>query len=157
MYITIWHIALSCSPTLIQVESGDSMLTTCMQIPDRLEPEDWWLRFLKYHTVTSLPPIRRRSTSCNSYLQNCLYKLANKCCTFSHYNLMLVDRLFCIVGRADPNSVCSNIVIFVMNIITYQTYMIWPCFEAGGRCPPPPSPPGQILQDENSRTIKRRG
>ena len=53
---------------------------------------------------------------------------------------MLVDRLFCMVGQADPNSVCSNIVIFVMNIITYQIYMIWPCFEARGRCPPPNTP-----------------
>ena len=65
---------------------------------------------------------------------------ANACCIFSHYNPMLVDRLFCMVGRADPNSVCSNIIIFVMNIVTYQTYMMWPCFEAGGRRPPPITP-----------------
>ena len=35
------------------VEDGDYMLTTSTETPDWLEPEGWWLRFLKHHPVTS--------------------------------------------------------------------------------------------------------
>lgn len=54
---------------------------------------------------------------------------------------MLVDRLFCMVGQADPNSVCSNIVILSMNSVAYQAYMMWPYFEAKEVDAPPPNTP----------------
>ena len=66
IYITNWHISLSCSAetktttnphphTHTQVEGWGHLLT-----PDWLEPEDWWLRFWKHHLVTSSPTNQKK-------------------------------------------------------------------------------------------------
>ena len=65
IYITIWYTSLSSSmgtnaPT--QVEDGNFRLNTSMWTPDWLEPEDWWLRFLEHHPVTSPPTNQRKVT-----------------------------------------------------------------------------------------------
>ena len=56
------------------------------------------------------------------------WHLANKRCTFLHYNLVSEDWLFGMQGEQTCAPLDSNTTIFDVNIIAYQTYMMWPSF-----------------------------
>lgn len=59
----LWAVLQKLTPT--PVEDGDHML-----IPDWLNPEGWWLRFPKYHPVTSPPTNLKKVYQLTTILQS---------------------------------------------------------------------------------------